>query len=271
MDCEVKGNILTITHETLETNTKYTLTLEDGCVSNLAGDPSPKYITTFTTTKFSPYVIPQVISTIPAKNALNVSLYNPIKIKFNCPIEIAVNDKKLISSKGTNVPILSTANGNTLTITFAHHLELGTKYTLTLFDACVTNLIGDRSSKYVTSFTTTNIRSSIIIPSSIKANSMTMRNATNDLRYTVTNIGTGTAYNYNIKIYLTSNKSLNGTKYLVGNQLIKSLAPGHSLNLDSNIFVPSKVPLSKFYLAVVANKAGYSYIKTIIIPYTTKR
>jgi len=215
-------------------------------------------------------VPPKVISTDPPNHAINFQTHQNIVIKYNEPIKLEVNEKSLISSKGAHVKTLSYVKGNLLIITH-DTLQCSTKYTLTLNEGCVTNRAGIRSAKYVTILTTAK-KSPYILPSNVLANTKTMRGfpdrpLKNYLRYQVKNTGTIAAQNYIIRIYLTPKKSLKGTRYLVGKQLISYLTPGKTINLRTAVFTSYNIPLGLYYLAVVANTVSYSFIKTEVFPY----
>lgn len=113
---------------------------------------------------------------------------------------------------------------------------------------------------------------SYLVPFDVTSNSLSMVKKQYRLPYKLHNIGTKTARNFVIRIYLTPTKSLKGKKYLIGKQLIKSLAPGRTIKIRSKYYIPAKYfsykhPKKKYYVAVVANKVAYSHIKMGIVPY----
>jgi outer membrane protein assembly factor BamB len=208
-------------------------------------------------------------SFIPANKSKDVPLNQIIKVTFNRKILVGTtfNNITLKNSNGLSIDTKKTINNNVLTIQNAIGLfNQYTNYNLILPKSCVKDIYGQGLPiSYTTSFTTK--KSSVLVPSNIIANSMTMRNKNYTLPYNLKNQGQIAAYNTTIKIYLTLTKSINSIKYLIGTQKIVKLIPGQSINLKTSYIVPNTVPLNKYYIAVVATKTAYSFIQTQIIPY----
>jgi methionine-rich copper-binding protein CopC len=122
----IEGNILTITPTNLLTNdTKYSLNLHTGCVTDLAGN-----LLTLWGSSFSVGPAPKITNINPANGAVNVS-NNTIKVTFSELIKNGNNWIILTSSNGTNITVNTSISGNILTITPSTTIVKGTKYTLT--------------------------------------------------------------------------------------------------------------------------------------------
>lgn len=93
-----------------------------------------------------------VDSVDPASNSVNVPAGKVIKITFNSPIKLGSGRIELKNSAGSVVAFVTNINGKTLTITPVSSLGSG-KYTLTLYNDCLTDLNGNSLELYSTSFT----------------------------------------------------------------------------------------------------------------------
>ena len=93
-----------------------------------------------------------VDSVDPASNAVNIPAGKVIKITFNSSIKMGSGQIELKNSSGNTVAFITNINGKTLTITPVSSLSSG-KYTLTLYNDCVTDLDGNSLELYSTSFT----------------------------------------------------------------------------------------------------------------------
>ena len=92
----------------------------------------------------------------PARNAVNVARNQPITTTFNEPIQWGTYHIELYeAATKTQVAIFTSIGGNILTITHAL-LKKATKYTITLYEGSVTDLIGNNIAIYSRSFTTGN-------------------------------------------------------------------------------------------------------------------
>ena len=95
-------------------------------------------------------VTPRVTNVDPAKNAV-VRADKVIKVTFNEAIKAGSLWIDLKNSNGTLVPVTTSINGNTLTITPKNLLVNG-KYSLALHTGCVADLVGNALALYSTSF-----------------------------------------------------------------------------------------------------------------------
>lgn len=209
---------------------------------------------------------PRVISTDPGYHAVNAPTNSLIKVTYNTPIKAGSMRRELIDTKGNHYTLQSYIKGNVLTIKHTAVLKNSEKYALILYSGCVYNYAGKPSPTFVTTFTTKK-KAAYLVPSIILANTATMRNRKGNLPYKLTNQGSTAAKNVYVNIFLTPTKSMLGTKHFIGKQLISVLSPGRTINLKTSYFISNKIPLGYYYMTVVANKVGYSFIKTKILPY----
>ena len=145
----ISGNVLTIDPlKLLEAETKYTLNLHNGCVTNYAGINLAHIAFVFTT---STEVAPTVSSIDPDNNAVNVAGDRVITVTFSESIKEGDMWIELYSG-GKVVPITSSISGNVLTINPTSPLTTG-KYTLNMHTGCVTDLAGNSLALYRSSFT----------------------------------------------------------------------------------------------------------------------
>ena len=93
----------------------------------------------------------------PARNAVNVARNQPITTTFNEPIKAGTMHIELYeAATKTQVTIdPRSISGNILTINHAL-LKKATKYTITLFEGSITDVIGNKIAIYSRSFTTGN-------------------------------------------------------------------------------------------------------------------
>jgi beta propeller repeat protein len=92
----------------------------------------------------------------PARNSVNVPTNQPITTTFNEPIKKGTMHIELYeATTKTQVNMFPWINGNILTINHAL-LKTATKYTITLFEGSITDLIGNPIAIYSRSFTTGN-------------------------------------------------------------------------------------------------------------------
>ena len=148
----VSGNTLTITlNSELTKATQYLLILDNGCITDLAGNPLKKYCTTFTTDSTAP----TVKSIDPANKATNVPINKTIKVTFSESIKAGTLSIGLMNTNtGKYISINKSVSGNTLTITLNSELTKATQYLLILDNGCITDLAGNPLKKYCTTFTT---------------------------------------------------------------------------------------------------------------------
>lgn len=259
----ISGNVLAVKPVNALAESKYCLLLHTACVTDVTGHPLAA-----TNINFTVGTPLTVTSCDPSNNAINVQPGSAITVTFSKYIKTGTNFIELKASNGKLVNIIPSSSGKVLTINHPTILAYNTKYTLLLHTGCVTDLAGNPLVGYGSSFTTL-VQG--LVPSNIIANTATMRSYNGkpryQLPYVVTNYGKTTMYNRVVGIYLTPTKSLTGTKYLIGKQTIKSLAAGKYIKMNTSYIIPSTVPLGSYYITVVADTAGYSFIKTRIIPY----
>ncbi len=144
----IDGNILTIKPSLLVNNTKYTLILPTGSITDLAGNPLNYY-----TTNFSTGPLPLITSINPTNGAVNVATNNNITLTFNKPIKSGNMSIQLENSNNTPVSFTTNINGNILTIK-PTLLSNNTKYTLILHTGSITDLAGNPLSLSNTNFIT---------------------------------------------------------------------------------------------------------------------
>ena len=154
----ISGNVLTINPvELLEAETKYTLNLHNGCVTDYAGnklEPVAFFFTTSTETSRNVVSInPTVVSIDPVNNSMEVPMNKLITVIFSDPIKEGDMWIELYSG-GKMVPITSSISGNVLTINPVELLEAETKYTLGLHTGCVTDYAGNKVEPVAFFFTT---------------------------------------------------------------------------------------------------------------------
>ena len=149
---KISGNVLTIapTSKLLKA-TQYSVILNTGSITDLAGNPLKSYTTKFTTDKTAP----TVKSIDPANNSVNIAINKVIKITFSESIKagtLSIGVKNL--KTGIYIPITKTISGNTLTITPTSTLTKATQYSVILNTGSITDLAGNALKTYTTKFTT---------------------------------------------------------------------------------------------------------------------
>ena len=151
----INGKYLTINPlNDLGINRTYRLLIHSGSITDISGNKLAKYyITTFKTTK------PPLIKVVdPYNNKSNVHVNKVIKILFYEPIKFKTNFIELKSANGRVISLKSYIIRNLLIITPLTVLNPGTKYTLILHTFCVTGMLGNGLTIYITKFTTINIQ-----------------------------------------------------------------------------------------------------------------
>ncbi len=149
----ISGNILTINHNELLINGKYSLTLHTGSITDLAGNNLALCGSSFTVDS----IPPTVKTVIPAKNAINIPTTPVIKFNFSESIKFGKTPWiEFKSSTGKVIPFTSYISGNTLNIIPKSPLAYHTSYTIILHSNCVTDIAGNGlvvcSTKFVTKF-----------------------------------------------------------------------------------------------------------------------
>ena len=149
--CNININLLTITYVfKLAKNTKYTLTLHTGCLTDLSGNTIGLYSTKFTTDH-----PPSILCVDPYCRMVNVPVNKNIKVLFNEQIKFGTNYIELKDTSGRYIPIKRNINGKILTISSIFQLAKGTTYTLILHAGCIKDLSGNiLASVYTSNFTT---------------------------------------------------------------------------------------------------------------------
>ena len=158
----ISGNTLTITptYNWLQF-VKYTLTIPQDSITDLAGNNlDTNYTTSFTCSNTADTTPPTITSTDPANNAINVPTNKTINITFNEPVQAgtAYNDIKIVNtSTNAEQTITKTITNNTLTITSPDAWQQGIIYTLTIPQNSITDLTGNNlTNTFTSNFTTDN-------------------------------------------------------------------------------------------------------------------
>jgi methionine-rich copper-binding protein CopC len=138
INTSILGNILTITPQSLLVEGIYDIFLNDGAVTDLAGNPLA-----FTSSFFTSGAAPVVTNWDPASNAVNVPSDKVINITFNKDIYVGTNFIELLNKAGAVIPINTSILGNVLTITPLSPLA-ESKYTIILHTGCVTDILGNK-------------------------------------------------------------------------------------------------------------------------------
>ena len=264
LECNIYRSTLFITHPKLQAATKYTLKIPAGACEDLNGNLCSSYILKFTTSPLS--LNPRVTGSYPVKGSKLFPVNSNIKIYYNKQVKLETNKAELINSKGIKTRILINVYKSTVVLSHTK-LSSDTNYKLTLFPGCVADTDGNYCFKYVLFFKTKK-KSPYLVPSDVTSNTASMQSFKYRIPYTLKNTGDAAAKNFKIRIYLTASKSIKGTKYLIGEQLISYLAPGKIIKLRSIYLVSKKVPkFKKYFVAVVASTVCYSHIKMMIVPY----
>ena len=148
----ISGNTLTIKPTSnLTKGTQYSIILNAGSITDLAGNTLKAYTTKFTTDS----TIPTVKSVDPANNTVNILINKVIKVTFSESIKagtLSIYLKNL--NTGTYVPITKTISSNVLTLTPTSNLTKGTQYSIILNAGSITDLAGNPLNSYSCKFTT---------------------------------------------------------------------------------------------------------------------
>ena len=167
---KISGNTLTITPTSnLIKATQYSVILNAGSITDLAGNSLKSYTTKFTTDKAAPIVK----SIDPSNNSANIAINKVIKVTFNEPVKAGTLSIKLKNLKtGTYVSITKTISGNTLTIKPTSTLIKATQYSVILNAGSITDPAGNAIKSYTTKFTTDSTAPTVksIDPSNNSAN-----------------------------------------------------------------------------------------------------
>ena len=147
----ISGNTLKITPTNALTKaTQYSVILNAGSITDLAGNALKTYTTKFTTDSTAP----TVKSIDPSNNSANVPLNKTIKVTFSEPIKAGTLSIGIKDLTGKYVPITTSINGNVLTITPNSNLTTGTLYYVVLNASSLTDIAGNALKSYTTQFTT---------------------------------------------------------------------------------------------------------------------
>ena len=147
----ISGNTLTIKPtSTLTKATQYSVILNAGSITDLAGNAIKSYTTKFTTDSTAP----TVKSIDPSNNSANVPLGKVIKVTFSESIKAGTLGVGVKDLTGKYIPITTSISGNVLTITPKSNLTNGTLYYIILNASSVTDLAGNALKPYNTQFTT---------------------------------------------------------------------------------------------------------------------
>ncbi|AEG18405.1 Ig-like domain-containing protein [Methanobacterium paludis] len=147
----INGSTLTITPtNNLTKATKYTVLIHTGSITDLAGNNVAGYVTRFTTDGTAP----TVKTADPKNSATNIAITKVITVTFSEPIKAGTSWIEVTNSNGKAIPITTSINGSTLTITPTNNLTKATKYTVLIHTGSITDLAGNNVAGYVTRFTT---------------------------------------------------------------------------------------------------------------------
>jgi len=133
----ISSNVLTITSSSLlASNTRYSVILHSGSVTDLANTPIVGPVAFSFTTDTAPVVT----KTDPVNKAVNVPLNKVVKITFNKPIKLGTNPWiEFNNSTGTAVKFTTSISSNVLSIKPSAQLKTKTKYTVILHSGSVTS------------------------------------------------------------------------------------------------------------------------------------
>ncbi|WP_424354866.1 Ig-like domain-containing protein [Methanobacterium sp. MBAC-LM] len=233
---KISGNTLTITSTSnLIKATQYSVILNAGSITDLAGNAIKSYTTKFTTDKTAP----TVKNIDPSNNSVNIAINKVIKITFSEPVKAGTLSIKLKNLKtGTYVSITKTISGNTLTIKPTSTLTKATQYSVILNAGSITDLAGNAIKSYTTKFTTDSTAPTVksIDPSNNSVNIPI--NKTIKITFSESiKTGTGTIYLKNLKTgnYVSITKTISGNTLTIKptNNLIKATQYSVILNAGS--------------------------------------
>lgn len=225
---DIYNGILYIHHPKLEVSTKYNLNIPAGAFKDSNGNLCSSYLLTFTTSSLS--INPKVTGSYPVNGSKNFPFKTDISIYYNKQVQLETNKAELVNSKGIKIPILISVNKKTVSV-YHKTLTPNTYYKLTLFNGCIADMDGNYCFKYILSFKTMK-KLPYLKVSDVTSNSAAMQTVKYKIPYILKNTGVAAAKNFKIRIYLTPSKSIKGIKYLIGEQLIKYLAPGKTIKLN---------------------------------------
>ena len=148
------GNTATFTPSApLTPNTTYTARLKTGVKDVMGNALQTDYVWTFTTGML---IVPMVITTDPAADAVNVGLNKTITATFSVPMNpLTLNNSTFIVKQGTTtVAGVITYSGSTVTFTPATPFTPNTVYVVTITNAAKSTEGASLASNYVWSFKT---------------------------------------------------------------------------------------------------------------------
>jgi len=146
----ISGNTLTITlNKNLTKATQYSIILNSGSITDLAGNKISSY-----SSKFTSDIPPTIKSTDPVNKAVNVPVNKVIKITFSESIKPGTLAIGVKDTCGIYMPITKTISGNTLTITLNKNLTKSTQYSIILNSGSITDISENKLSSYSSKFTT---------------------------------------------------------------------------------------------------------------------
>ena len=148
------GNTATFTPSApLTPNTTYTARLKTGVKDVMGNALQTDYVWTFTTGML---IVPMVITTDPAADAVNVALNKTITATFSVPMNpLTLNNSTFIVKQGTTtVAGVITYSGSTVTFTPATPFTPNTVYVVTITNAAKSTEGASLASNYVWSFKT---------------------------------------------------------------------------------------------------------------------
>ncbi|TDD75483.1 Ig-like domain-containing protein [Flavobacterium caseinilyticum] len=148
------GNTATFTPSApLTPNTTYTARIKTGVKDVMGNALQTDYVWTFTTGML---IVPMVITTDPAADAVNVALNKTITATFSVPMDpLTLNNSTFIVKQGTTeVAGVITYTGSTVTFTPASPFTPNTLYVVTITNAAKSTEGASLASNFVWSFTT---------------------------------------------------------------------------------------------------------------------
>ncbi len=238
----ISGKVLTITPTNALAESKYTLILHTGSVTDLAGNPLAlkSYI-------FSVTIPPTVTKTNPASDATKISLTAPIVITFSENIKAGPNYSGIYiknTISGVKVAISKTISGNTLTIKQTTNKLYNTPYQVYLPAGAVKDTTGNNLAKaYTYKFTTVAKSADTTPPKVTKTNPV--NNAVNFSRtaaITITfseNIKAGPNYSGIYMKNLSTGKLVSITKSISGKTLTIKMVYGRLSKNTYQIYLPA--------------------------------
>ena len=148
----ILGNILTVKPTSQLPESKYTLCLHTGCVTDMNDNPLKAY-----SSQFSVGNSPYLTSSNPKNGATKVARNKTITLTFNENIKKSSNCWiELKSSSGKKIPITINTSSKTLTIKHSQLLAAKTRYNLYLHTGCITDQAGNPLKLLTRTFTAGN-------------------------------------------------------------------------------------------------------------------